>query len=154
MVKFLGPDIVFREIPNETSLAFDITNCQNCCVGCHSDFLRKDIGEPLTENLLSSFIRDYGGMITCVLFLGEGNDSDGLVRLAKVVRAANLKSALYSGRVEVEDQIYSSFDYVKVGPYVAERGPLDASSTNQVLYRMTGGEREDITYLFWKNGGG
>ena len=55
---------------------------------------------------------------------------------------------MYSGRPEVEPEIYAAFDYVKVGPYVAELGPLNERTTNQRLYH----HGEDITFRFWHKG--
>ena len=40
----------------------------------------------------------------------------------------------------------SLFDYVKVGPYKKEFGPLNERTTNQRLYY----HREDITSRFWR----
>ena len=38
-----------------------------------------------------------------------------------------------------------NFDYIKVGPYVEELGGLKSEKTNQRLYRVIGGNLEDIT---------
>ena len=57
----------------------------------------------------------------------------------------DLELALYSGRQEVEEEIYEAFDFVKVGPYVEALGPLSEASTNQRMYY----HREDITSRFW-----
>ena len=72
---------------------------------------------------------------------------------------------MYSGRREVDDLLWESFDYVKVGPYVEELGPLNKPTTNQRLYRALGMEEEaqavsvhagrrfaDITARFWHRG--
>ena len=45
--------------------------------------------------------------------------------------------AIYSGREYVEDEIYALFDYVKVGPYRPDCGPLNSTTTNQRLYRVS-----------------
>jgi anaerobic ribonucleoside-triphosphate reductase activating protein len=57
----------------------------------------------------------------------------------------NLETAIYSGRDEVEDELFEHFDYVKVGSYQADKGPLNKETTNQRLYY----HREDITSKFW-----
>ena len=56
MLKYYNYDIVFREIPNHVTLAINITNCPNHCVGCHSSHLQQDVGEVLDENLLDSLL--------------------------------------------------------------------------------------------------
>ena len=53
----------------------------------------------------------------------------------------------------------SNFNYVKLGPYIEELGPLNSKTTNQRFYKVesvgyedgtTGYELNDITYKFWK----
>lgn len=62
----------------------------------------------------------------------------------------NIETALYSGREEVEDDIYEAFDYIKVGPYNEKLGPLNKRTTNQRMYRIyRDGSKEDITNRFW-----
>ena len=140
---------------NAISLAIGNLHCQGNCVGCHSPFLRTDIGVELTAEQVSEIIEDNYG-VNCFLFLGEGNDRLALEKIASYIKEHySLKLALYSGRNHVEDELYDLFDYVKVGPYIAEYGPLNYETTNQHLYRVmhdADGNRqlEDITYRFWK----
>lgn len=158
MIKYLPSmtSVVMEEIPDMVTLAVDITLCQGNCVGCHSPFLREDIGEPLTEEAVDRMFSDNFG-INCFLFLGEGNDLDALVSIAKYIKEKHgVKIALYSGRSKVEDEIFSLFDYVKTGPYIPEYGPLNSRTTNQRLYRVRhsgqGFELDDITSRFWRRG--
>lgn len=151
MIKYLNTMVVFEEIPDKISLAVNITNCQNKCVGCHSPQLRKDIGNELTEDAVDKLIKDNEG-INCFLFMGEGNDKESLLKIAKYIKEKynNLSLAIYSGRDEVEDEIYNLFDYVKIGPYIAEFGPLNKETTNQRLFKIENGVRKEITSMFWK----
>lgn len=150
MIKFKDSYIVFEEIPDRISLAVNITNCQNNCVGCHSPELRLNNGEELTEEIIDKLINENYG-IDCFLFMGEGKDRGRLLELAKYIkRNYDLKAAIYSGRNDVEFDFYEVFDYVKVGEYKKEFGPLNSPTTNQRLYRMSEKGKEDITYLFWK----
>ena len=157
MIKYFGTAVVFEEIPDEVTLAIEITNCPGRCEGCHSPWLREDIGEELTIEALDKLIADNDG-ITCVCFMGEGNDLERLKFLSQMVRLKHhLKTALYSGREEVEEELYWSFNYVKIGPYKAEFGPLNKETTNQRLYVMGNPtddgnhiEKKDITHKFWK----
>ena len=150
MIKFKDSYIVFEEIPDRISLAVNITNRQNNCVGCHSPELRLNNGEELTEEIIDKLINENYG-IDCFLFMGEGKDRGRLLELAKYIkRNYDLKVAIYSGRNDVELDFYEVFDYVKVGEYKKEFGPLNSPTTNQRLYRMSEKGKEDITYLFWK----
>ena len=152
MIKFLDAAVVFEEIPDEVTLAIEITNCPGHCVGCHSPWLREDIGEELTPETLYELIDKNRG-ITCVCFMGEGKDPETLKKLAYGIKLRSdypYKTALYSGREEIEDEMYNYFDYVKLGPYIEAYGPLNKETTNQRLYEITDEGRKDITNKFWK----
>lgn len=147
MIKYVDKTIVFEEIPDRVTLAFSISNCQNKCKGCHSAFLRKDIGNILNEEvILKEFDKDFK-RCNCVLFLGEGNDIDGLIKLNDFIKENyNIETAIYSGRDSVEDYFFEHFDFVKIGSYQADKGGLNKETTNQRLFY----KKEDITYKFWK----
>ena len=141
--------VVLEEIPDRVSLAVDISSCRGNCVGCHSPFLKLDIGEPLTPAVIDRLVGENFG-VDCFLFLGEGQDPDTLLSLAAHVRKKGLFVALYSGREEVESAFWKAFDYLKLGPFRPECGPLNNPSTNQRLYRITAGVPTDITSRFWR----
>lgn len=156
MIKYLDTAVVFSEVPDEITLAIEITNCQNNCIGCHSSWLREDIGEELTPEILNELINKNKG-ITCVCFMGEGKDPEALKKLAFGVKLRSdypYKVALYSGREEVERDYDEYFDYIKIGPYLFSKGPLNKETTNQRLYEIIRSEgkteRKDITYKFWR----
>ena len=152
MLKFKDSYIVFEEIPDRVSLAVNITNCQNNCVGCHSPELRLNNGEELTEGIIDKLIKENYG-IDCFLFMGEGKDRGRLLELAKYIKHNyDLKVAIYSGRNNVESDFYEVFDYIKIGEYKEEFGPLNKKTTNQRLYEVGADGIKDITYKFWKNG--
>lgn len=148
MIKYIPEltDVVLEEVPDRVTLAVEIPNCQGSCPGCHSSFLKLDLGKELTAAEADRLVEDNFG-VNCFLFLGEGNDHEALMKLAAHLRDSHpkLELALYSGRQEVEEEIYEAFDFVKVGPYVEALGPLSEASTNQRMYY----HREDITSRFW-----
>ena len=96
MVKYCSTAITFAEVPDEVSLSIQITNCQNRCKGCHSPFLRDDFGEDLEKDL-PNLLERYKEQITCVCFMGEGNDILGLQRCIDLVKKYNLKTCVYYG---------------------------------------------------------
>lgn len=151
MIKYKDSHIVFEEIPNMVSLALNITNCQNMCVGCHSPELRLNNGIELTKKEIDKLIdSNYG--INCVVFMGEGKDKNTLLNLAKHIKNTyNIAVGVYSGRNSVEEEYFTIFDYIKVGEYKSEYGPLNDKNTNQRLYKISNNICEDITYLLWKN---
>lgn len=152
MIKYIPEltDVVLEEIPDRVTLAVEIPNCQGSCPGCHSSFLKLDLGKELTREDAERLVEENFG-INCFLLLGEGNDHEALMSLAAHLRARfpKLELALYSGRQEVEEEIYEAFDFVKVGPYVEALGPLSEPSTNQRLYY----HGKDITSRFWHRHG-
>jgi len=166
MIRYVKEDttVAFAEIPNETSLCLNISNCQNSCVGCHSPYLKKNIGEYLDYAELDKLAKENEG-ITCICLMGEGNDFCDIIHYgAYIHNILGLKSAVYSGREDIPEAAYwDVFDYIKIGPYKAEFGPLNSKTTNQRLYHHNG-EKEaeieingvkhqgwtDITHKFWE----
>lgn len=155
MLKFVDTKEVFAEIPDEITLAISISGCPIRCKGCHSRYLWEDVGDELTEEVLSQMLKSHVG-VTCVCFMGGDNDPAEVNRLAAWTKQhSDMRVAWYSGRDEIAGEIeLRNFDYLKIGRYDAERGPLNAKETNQVLWRVrhTGekDELEDCTHRFWK----
>ena len=153
MIKYQNYDILLQEIPEMVSLAVNITNCQNNCIGCHSPYLKNDIGKELTEKEIDKLLSENFG-VNCFLFMGEGNDINKLFALSDYVfNRYNIKTAIYCGGNNIEDDFYSHFDYIKIGEYKSEFGPLNSKFTNQRLYKIDRYNKkvlDDITYVFQK----
>ena len=66
MLRYVDYDIVFQEIPDEVTLAINLSNCPNRCKGCHSPHLLENVGESLTEESLGHLLQKYGKAVTCV----------------------------------------------------------------------------------------
>ena len=88
MLKYIPSltDTVIEEIPERVTLAVEISNCRGNCPGCHSPFLRDDIGEELTESAIDKLLGGNFG-VNCFLFLGEGSDSAALLSLARHIKS-------------------------------------------------------------------
>ena len=100
MLKYVDTLISFQEIPDEISLCINISNCPNNCPGCHSAYLKDDIGTPLTYTELMRILKDIRG-ITCVCFMGGDKEPWEIQRLAQFVKEKCLKVAWYSGKQEL-----------------------------------------------------
>ena len=154
MLKYVNSDIVFQEIPDEVTLAINISNCPCRCPGCHSHYLWEDIGLPLTPEAIDNFVQKFGSNLTCIAFMGGDGDPKGVNLLAQYVHEEypQFKVAWYSGRTVISPLITKNdFDYIKIGPYIKHLGPLKKPTTNQRLYRQNDqGEFEDITSRFWR----
>ena len=154
MLKYVNTGIVFQEIPDEVTLAINISNCPCHCPGCHSRYLWEDIGLPLNTDAIDAFVEQYGTDITCISFMGGDADPKGVDLLAQYIHEEHpqFKVAWYSGKTVISSLVEKhDFDYIKIGPFIKHLGPLKTPTTNQRLYRQNGqGEFEDITSRFWK----
>ena len=101
--------------------------------------------------------------ISCVGFMGGDASPNTVNYLAKCIKDnyPNLKVGWYSGKEEISKEINPEyFDYIKVGPYIEEYGPLDKKTTNQRFYtkgilldKLDANPNMfyDTTSQFWKN---
>ena len=132
MLKYVNTDIVFQEFPNEVTLAINLSNCPCRCPGCHSTFLWKDVGDPLTAEAIEKMLNQLAIYIK--------------------THHKNIKVGWYTGRTTLSPDIQlPHFDYIKVGPYIRHLGGLDSRRTNQRMYKvLENNQLHDITSLFWK----
>lgn len=151
MLKYTDTQVVFLEVPDEITLAINISGCPIHCPGCHSKELWEDIGDELSEEVLDGLIIKNRG-ITCVGLMGGDNNPKEIEKLSKYVhqKYPDIKVAWYSGRNEISKDIdYKNFDFIKIGPYIRELGGLDKEGTNQIFYKIKkDGVLEDITEKF------
>lgn len=152
MLKYYNYDIVFQEIPNEVTLAVNITNCPNRCKGCHSPHLQKDIGEELNEERIILLMEKYASAITCFCFMGGDAEPQRVAGLANFMRLhyPAIKVAWYSGCAKLPDGFdRRAFQYIKLGGYVEESGTLKSETSNQHLFEIQqDGYMKDVSYLF------
>jgi anaerobic ribonucleoside-triphosphate reductase activating protein len=154
MLKYVDAKVVFAEVPDEVTLAINISNCPCQCKGCHSSYLAQDIGTELTFNEVRKLIKKNSG-VSCIAIMGGDAEPDKINTLASFIinHYNSIKVAWYSGRQELSNSIdLSNFDYIKLGPYKEEFGPLNSRTTNQRFYKVNGKELVDITSKFWKHG--
>ena len=152
MLKYVDAKVVFAEVPDEVTLAINISNCPCQCKGCHSSYLAQDIGTKLTFNEVRKLIKKNSG-ISCIAFMGGDSEPKRIDALASfVTNHYQLKVAWYSGRQELSKEIdLQNFDFIKLGSYKEEFGPLNSKTTNQRFYKVSDGELVNITSKFWKH---
>lgn len=162
MLKYIDIKVVFAEIPDEITLAINISGCPCYCKGCHSPYLAEDVGTPLIPiNIRELLLANKG--ISCVALMGGDSDPKYINDTAKWIKEngpKDLKVAWYSGREKLSESInIENFDYIKLGPYIEEFGPLNNKTTNQKFYKVykeiinskISYELKDETYKFWKH---
>ncbi len=153
MLKYVNYDIVFQEVPNEVSLAINISNCPNNCKGCHSPHLKQNIGQELDKETIRTLLDKYQNAITCICFMGGDADPYTITELAAFIKKETnnkVKTAWYSGKNSVPPCALSYLDYLKTGPYIEEKGGLDSPYTNQRFYKNEYGKMIDNTNIFTK----
>ncbi len=155
MLKYVDSKVVFAEIPDEITLAINISNCPCHCEGCHSSYLADDIGEPLDLQHLTNLIDSNKG-ITCVCIMGGDANPSEVDDIAQDVKEyyPELKVGWYSGRDYISKDInLENFNYIKYGHYDKNKGPLNSKTTNQVMLEIDiiGNKvfKKDITSKFW-----
>lgn len=167
MLKYTDTQVGFREVPDKIALLINISGCKCHCPSCHSKYLWEDIGDPLDTQSLDRLIEDNDG-INCVCFMG-GEDFDAVGELASFVHNKyDMQVAWYTGHdlKELPEETIKSVDFLKVGPYRDECGPLDKRTTNQKMYQvgfvkglefvngklaMPSPKLTDITHKFWND---
>ncbi len=152
MLKYVDTKVTFSEVPDEISLCINLSNCPCHCEGCHSSYLAENIGEVLDLQHLTDLIDKNRG-VSCICIMGGDATPDEVDDLAQDIREyyPELKVAWYSGKQELSRDIdLNNFDYVKLGPYRKECGPLNVRTTNQRFYEVINLGLLDITYRFWK----
>lgn len=166
MLKYVDTMVTFSEVPDEITLCINISNCHCHCKNCHSSYLAEDIGKPLIEypkGYSDDFIVHVDELIekssgiSCVSMMGGDSDPCLVNVLASYIKHTypKLRVAWYSGRQELSKNIMlENFDYIKLGPYSEELGPLNSKTTNQRMYKVVeqnnNYELVDITDRFWK----
>ena len=147
-MKYVNYSIVFREVPDEVTLAINLSNCPHRCKGCHSPYLREDIGELLDFDALDGLLDKYGDAVTCICFMGGDASPKEVERCAVYVRHRSngrLKIGWYSGNDKFPESCsLQNFDYIKLGAYIEHLGGLDSKTTNQRFYRIEDREMKAV----------
>ncbi|MDR3704534.1 MAG: anaerobic ribonucleoside-triphosphate reductase activating protein [Paludibacteraceae bacterium] len=154
MLRFVNYSVVFQEVPDEVTLAINISGCPNKCKGCHSPYLMENTGDILNNEVLAGLLNRYKHAITCVCFMGGDSEPKAIEGLSFFIRESTdnqIKTAWYSGKQRLpENCSLENFDYIKLGSYIEELGGLDSPSTNQHFYKIKDGRMIDKTELFTK----
>lgn len=153
-LKYLGYSIVFQEVPDEVTLAVNISGCPHKCEGCHSRYLWEYKGNYISDDI-DRLIKKYNNLITCVCFMGGDQNQIELTNLLTRIKQCKLKTALYTGLNSINNLnigVLTNLDYCKVGHYDFSLGGLNNPNTNQRMFKQdfTTNKWNDITHKFWK----
>lgn len=137
-LKYVGYSVVMQEVPNEVSLAINISGCPYKCRGCHSQFLWDYVGSYISDDI-DDMLNQYSHLVSCVCFMGGDQNAEELIKLINKVKSKGLKACLYTGidTIDIVDKnLLDILDYIKVGRYVEELGGLNKKTTNQRMYDL------------------
>lgn len=156
-MKYSDIKVTFSEVPEEVTLCISISECPGTCDGCHSPWLRDNTGESLTKVSVYELLESNKG-VSCICFMGGDGDIESLCPLVEWTKKnyPEIKTAWYSGLEELKDnKILQHLDYLKLGSYKKELGPLNSPTTNQRFYQVIHTPVPstilvDITHKFWK----
>lgn len=155
MLKYVDTKVTFTEIPDNITLCINISGCINNCEGCHSPYLKEDIGTELDLQHLTDLI-DANNGITCVCIMGGDQDVCEVNDILESIKEyyPELKTGWYSGRASIpKDLDLLNVDFLKLGPFDMFKGPLNRRTTNQRMYEVNHEEDNkliDVTHKFWK----
>lgn len=157
MLKYVDTKVVFRELPDEITLAINLSGCPCHCQGCHSPYLADNIGTKLSSAQLDILVAINIG-ITAICLMGGDASPKEVEQLTKYIKSeySKLKVGWYSGRDVLPNDIdLTAFDYVKIGHYDERYGALNKKTTNQRVYKIrkgaTNAELEDVTSWFYEH---
>lgn len=154
MLRLYDKQIVYKEVPDEISLALSFSECPRNCEGCHTPDLSKSMGEHLTPHKLEEILQStMSNHVSCILFYGGEWDCVNLNIFSVLCKSYNKKIALYTGAntfEELDQHLLGLLDYVKLGEYKKEFGGLESKKTNQRFYKRVSCGWEDLTYIFWR----
>lgn len=147
-LKYIGYSVVMQEVPNEISLAINISGCPYKCEGCHSTYLWDYVGNYLIDDV-DNLLNKYDNLISCVCFMGGDQNQDELLYCLHKAKLHNLKTCLYTGNNDINSingDIIKSLDYIKIGEYNENLGGLDSETTNQRMFDL----KNDKEIFFYK----
>lgn len=131
-----------QEVPNEISLAINISDCPYKCKGCHSMYLWDYIGDYLIDDI-DNLLNKYNNLISCVCFMGGDQNQDELLYCLQKAKKKKLKTCLYTGNDDINsisNEIIKNLDYIKIGRYIEKFGGLNCKTTNQEMFDLNNNE--------------
>ena len=168
-MNFLYEGIAVLEVPNEISIAFTLLGCPHQCKNCHSkDYWQSSLMTRNTtlgihfsaenvKNILNNRAFKDHEHATCLLFLGGDWEMSFFLDTIKVLRhtyhtSSAIKqynfawyTSLHLTDLQVYPELFDYFDFIKTGPYIEDKGPLNKKGTNQQFWSR---QFLDTTYLF------
>lgn len=174
MLKYYDYAIVFAEVPDEITLALNISNCPGHCghtegskfvLDCSEPWLLEDVGTELTPEELDRLIEENKD-VSCIGFMGGDNDLLSVYALSKHIhnKHPNLKVAMYSGRESMDLSLAKELDYYKIGRFIMPQpkehpeewwktncGVIGFPFSNQLMFKRVGNELVNITHRFREN---
>ena len=157
-LKYVGTAVCFQEVPDEITVAIEITDCPHRCEGCHSQYMWVYEGRNLMQNFPDILSANcIGKGVSCICFMGGEWRPRELINYCRLSHKLGIKTCLYTGAdnlKEIDNNLLSYLDYIKFGSWRENRGPLGDEDTNQRMFKLRDEQNRpaviDITSKFQK----
>lgn len=98
--------------------------------------------------VFTDLLDKYQAIASCVLFMGGEWHQRDLIQYLRIAKSKQFKTCLYTGEEWISKTIADELDYLKLGPWIEEKGGLDQITTNQQFIDLN--TKTNKNYLFIK----
>ena len=112
------------------------------------------IAHKFDEEAFTQLLSNYKNKIENVVFLGGDWLGKGLLPFIKIAHSFNFSVCLYSGAdfiTELDAEVLKNLEWLKLGSWKADLGPLTSPTTNQRFYKLADGKIVDEIKFYGGN---
>lgn len=145
--------VSFKEHPDYLNLTLFISGCPRACKGCSWHSIKVD-AHKFDEEAFTQLLSNYKNKIENVVFLGGDWLGKGLLPFIKIAHSFNFSVCLYSGAdsiTELDAEVLKNLEWLKLGSWKADLGPLTSPTTNQRFYKLADGKIVDEIKFYGGN---
>lgn len=159
-LKYYDIATTFSEVPDEITLAVNISDCPGGCSECSEPWLREYVGTLLTNEEIDKLISENED-ITCFALMGGDSNHEDCLRVIKYIHEnyKDIKVCMYSGREYFDLSIANEVDYYKIGRWIMPKGEVSKWHltnngvikfpwSNQLMFKRIDNHLINITYMF------
>ena len=137
--------VSFKEHPWYVNLTLFVDGCPRACKGCSWKGVKKDV-HKFNEDSFTQLLSNYQNKVENVVFLGGDWLGKNLLPFIDIAHLFGFSACLYSGAddiSEIDEDVLKNLEWLKVGSWKEEYGPLTSPTTNQRFYKLSSGKVVD-----------